>query len=344
MPVVDQTTPSPGGTVAPAGTTPRRRFPPLEWGAVVRFLTRYNTALICLLLIIGASFFSDFFFTSRNLGNVLRQNAAVGIASMGMLLVILTRGIDLSVGSVAAFGSVLSAQLLETMPVHLAVPTAVLAGCLLGVVSGYLVAFRGMPPFVVTLGMLTIARGAALIVSKGRPVFLGTAGDALTRFGRGYLLGVAEPVILMLVVFAVCGFILRFTAFGRLVTAIGSNAEAVRLSGIRVGGHVFAVYVISGGLAALAGVVDTARSGVGSPVLATGMELDAIAAVVIGGASLMGGRGTALNALLGVLILGVIGNIMNLMNVPGYHQQVVKGVIILVAILLQSGLWARQRA
>ena len=334
----------PVATSLVAPTRPAAR-PGSRWAGVLRFLNRYSTALICLLLIAGASIFSDSFFTARNLSNVLRQNVSVGIASMGMLLVILTGGIDLSVGSVAAFGSVMVAHwLANEMPLHFALPLAVLSGGAMGAVSGFLVAGRKMPPFVVTLGMLTIARGAALIVSKGQPIFIQESGDALTQFGRGYLGGIAQPVILLLAVFVVCGFVLQFTAFGRLVTAIGSNAEAVRLSGIRVGSYVFAVYVISGGLAALAGIVDTARSGVGSPVLATGMELDAIAAVVIGGASLMGGRGTALNALLGVLILGVIGNIMNLMDVPGYNQQVVKGIIILVAVLLQSGLWTRQRA
>ncbi len=331
--------------VAPAAPTKAAPRPGSRWAGILRFLNRYSTALICLLLIVGASFFSDSFFTARNLGNVLRQNVSVGIASMGMLLVILTGGIDLSVGSVAAFGSVMVAHWLsDEMPLLYALPLAVLSGGAMGAVSGFLVAGRKMPPFVVTLGMLTIARGAALIVSKGQPIFIQESGEALTQFGRGYLFGIAQPVILLFAVFIVCGFVLQFTAFGRLVTAIGSNAEAVRLSGIRVGSYVFAVYVISGGLAALAGIVDTARSGVGSPVLATGMELDAIAAVVIGGASLMGGRGTALNALLGVVILGVIGNIMNLMDVPGYNQQVVKGIIILVAVLLQSGLWTRQRA
>ena len=332
---------------APASAAPAKpaRVQLSRWAAVLRFLNRYSTALICLLLIAGASFFSESFFTPRNIGNVLRQNVSVGIASMGMLLVILTGGIDLAVGSVAAFGSVLVAHLLaEEMPLRYAVPLAMLAGGGMGAISGFLVAVRKMPPFVVTLGMLTIARGTALIVSKGQPIFIQESGEALTQFGRSYVGGVAQPVILLLAVFAVCWFVLHFTSFGRLVTAIGSNAEAVRLSGIRVGSYVFAVYVISGCLSALAGIVDTARSGVGSPVLATGMELDAIAAVVIGGASLMGGRGTALNALLGVVILGVIGNIMNLMDVPGYNQQVVKGIIILVAVLLQSGLWSRQRA
>ncbi len=329
---------------AAAVATPAAGRPRFEWSRVPAFLARYNTALICLLLIVGASFFSDSFLTARNVSNVARQVSAVGIASMGMLLVILTRGIDLSVGSVAACGSVLVAHLLDRTSIYGSVSLALLTGCGFGALSGMLIAYRRMPAFVVTLGMLTIARGAALIVSKGQPIVLGSVGEPLSQFGRGYLFNVPYPVLLMLAVFAVVWFVLRYTAFGRLVTAIGSNEEAVRLSGIRVGWHVFAVYVISGGLAALAGVVDTSRSGVGSPVLAVGMELDAIAAVVIGGASLMGGRGTAVNALLGVLILGVIGNIMNLMNVPGYNQQVVKGVIILVAVLFQSGMWVRRRA
>lgn len=332
------------GAAAPTATPVVATRPRFEWSHVPAFVARYNTAFICLLLIVGASFFSDSFFTARNVSNVARQVSAVGIASMGMLLVILTRGIDLSVGSVAACGSVLVASLLDRTSIYGSVSLALLTGCFFGAVSGVLIAYRRMPPFVVTLGMLTIARGAALIVSKGQPIVLGSEGEPLSRFGRSYLYNVPYPVLLMLVVFAVVWFLLRYTAFGRLVTAIGSNEEAVRLSGIRVGWYVFAVYVIAGGLAALAGVVDTSRSGVGSPVLAVGMELDAIAAVVIGGASLMGGRGTAVNALLGVLILGVIGNIMNLLNVPGYNQQVVKGVIILVAVLFQSGMWVRQRA
>jgi ribose/xylose/arabinose/galactoside ABC-type transport system permease subunit len=302
-------------------------------------LAQYNIAIIFIFLVIAASFISADFFTQRNVTNVLRQSAVVGISSMGMLLVILTRGIDLSVGSVSACGSVFSAYFLSTMPAGGSIAAAIAIGCLMGALSGYLVAARRMPPFVVTLGMMTIARGTAFIVSKGQPILVGEKGKILTDFGKGLTFGVADPVILMLAVFGIVWFLLHFTAFGRLVTAIGSNEEAVRLSGINIGWYTFATYVISGGLSALAGVVNTARSGVGSPVLGTGMELDVIAAVVIGGASLMGGRGTALNALLGVLILAVIGNIMNLENVPGYHQEVVKGVIILVAVLFQSGLW-----
>ena len=313
-----------------------------DFTTLTAFLARCNIALVFVLLVICASFVSSDFFTQRNITNVLRQSAVVGISSMGMLLVILTAGIDLSVGSVSACGSVLVAKFLGTVPVGGAIAGAVLIGCAMGAISGYLVAGRRMPAFVVTLGMMTIARGTAFIVSKGQPILVGANGAFLDSFGKGLTFGIADPVILMLVIFAITWFLLRYTAFGRLVIAIGSNQEAVRLSGISIGWYIFATYVISGGLSALAGVVNTARSGVGSPVLGIGMELDVIAAVVIGGASLMGGRGTAFNALLGVLILAVIGNIMNLKNVPGYHQEVVKGVIILIAVLFQSGIWTRR--
>jgi ribose/xylose/arabinose/galactoside ABC-type transport system permease subunit len=320
------------GSIGAAETRPR-----FDFTSLTAFLAHYNIALIFVLLVIGASFVSSDFFTQRNITNVLRQSAVVGISSMGMLFVILTGGIDLSVGSVSACGSVLVALFLSTMPLPGAIAGAVLNGCAMGAISGYLIAGRRMPAFVVTLGMLTIARGTAFIVSKGQPILVGANGQFLNNFGKGLTFGIANPVILMLAIFAITWFLLHYTAFGRLVTQ-----EAVRLSGISIGWYIFATYVISGGLSALAGVVNTARSGVGSPVLGIGMELDVIAAVVIGGASLMGGRGTAFNALLGVLILAVIGNIMNLKNVPGYHQEVVKGVIILVAVLFQSGIWTRR--
>ena len=235
------------------------------------------------------------------------------------------------------------ASLLNTMPLWEAIPLSVLGGGVLGAIAGYFVAVRGMPSFVVTLAVMTIARGLALIVSEGRPIFMSDNGAWLSGgFDHGTLLGIPLPVVLMLLVFAATGFVLKYTAYGRLVVAIGSNGEAVRLSGVRTTPRVFSVYVVSGLLSALAGIIIAGRSGVGSPVVGIGLELDVIAAVVIGGASLMGGRGTALNTLIGVLTLGVIGNIMNLLNVPGYHQQVVKGVIILVAVLLQSSFWPKR--
>ena len=322
---------------ASAGTGSPRRLDARALAAT------YSTVAIFAVLVLVASLISSSFFSSRNIENVLRQVASTGVISMGMLLVILTGGIDLSVGSVAALGSIVCASLLTSMSLWAAIPLSLAAGGALGALAGYFVAVRRMPSFVVTLAGMTIARGAALIVSEGRPIFLGDNGSWLgDGFNRGSLLGVPMPVLLMLLVFAGTAFVLRLTAYGRLVVAIGSNGEAVRLSGVRVVPRVFSVYVVSGVLAALGGIIITARSGVGSPVVGIGLELDVIAAVVIGGASLMGGRGTALNTLIGVLTLGVIGNIMNLLNVPGYHQEVVKGVIILVAVLLQSSFWPRR--
>jgi ribose transport system permease protein len=324
-------------TEAGAGGPAARRF---DWKAVAG---TYSTIAIFVILVAVASLISSDFFGSRNVDNVLRQVTSTGIISMGMLLVILTGGIDLSVGSVAALGSIVCASLLTTMPLWEVVPITLVTGGLLGAIAGYFVAFRRMPPFVVTLAVMTIARGLALIVSEGRPIFLGDNGAWLNGgFSLGTVLGIPYPVLLMLIVTGATAFVLRLTAYGRLIVAIGSNSEAVRLSGVRVVPRVFSVYVVSGVLSALAGIIITSRSGVGSPVVGIGMELDVIAAVVIGGASLMGGRGTALNTLIGVLTLGVIGNIMNLLNVPGYHQEVVKGVIILVAVLLQSSFWPRR--
>jgi ribose transport system permease protein len=315
----------------------RRLRPALE------FFGRYNTIIIGVLIFVAASILSDTFLTARNQTNVLRQTAPIAISAMGMLLVILTGGIDLSVGSVSALGCVLSADFITTdhLPISVAIALTILSGCLLGALSGYLISVHRMPPFVVTLGVMTIGRGLALIIAKGHPIYLGDTGAALTTFGQSDFAGIPNQVLLTLVVFLITVFILKLTAFGRLVKAIGSNEEAVRLSGIRVGWYIFAVYVISGGLSALSGIVEAARAGVGSPVIGIGMELDVIAAVVIGGASLMGGRGTALNTVIGVLVLGIISNFMNLQNVPGYHQNVVKGVIILLAVLLQTGFRGR---
>ncbi len=324
-------------TAGRAGGGEARRFDARSFAAST------STIAIFVVLVLVASFISTSFLSGRNIENVLRQVASTGVISMGMLLVILTGGIDLSVGSVAALGSILCASLLTSMSLWSAIPLSLAAGGALGVLAGYFVAVRRMPAFVVTLAVMTIARGTALIVSEGHPIFIGDNGAWLDGgFNRGSLLGIPLPVLLMLLVFAATAFVLRLTAYGRLIVAIGSNSEAVRLSGVRVMPRIFSVYVVSGVLSALGGIVITARSGVGSPVVGIGMELDVIAAVVIGGASLMGGRGTALNTLIGVLTLGVIGNIMNLLNVPGYHQEVVKGVIILVAVLLQSSFWPRR--
>ncbi|RVK54143.1 ABC transporter permease, partial [Sinorhizobium meliloti] len=208
-------------------------------------------------------------------------------------------------------------------------------GAACGVVTGFFVAYMRLPSFVISLAMMAIARGISLIISAGRPITMGSPGASLVDFGSGFLFGIPQPAILMLVIYAIGGVVLLYTSFGRIVTAIGSNEEAVRLSGVPVERYVLSVYVISGALAAVAGIVAAGRTGIGTPQVGVGAELDVIAAVVIGGASLMGGRGGMFNTLLGALILGIITNIMNLAGVPGYHQNVYLGLIIILAMLIQ---------
>lgn len=306
-------------------------------------LQRYGTVAILIALLIVATSMSNVFLTERNIVNVLRQISGSSLMAIGMLFVILTRGIDLSVGSIAALGSVLSAILIQTYAPGTAIVATLIAGGACGLVSGGLVAFLKLPPFVTTLAMMTVARGLSLIISAGQPIVMGERGSAITAFGVGSFAGIPYSVLLMAAVFLLAGTVLMVTRFGRLVKAIGSNVEAVRLSGIRVAWYTMSVYVISGVLAAAAGIISSSRTGVGSATIGVGAELDAIAAVVIGGASLMGGRGGAFNTFIGVVVLGIIANMMNLARVPGYHQQVFMGCIIIGAMLLQyASNWFRR--
>jgi ribose/xylose/arabinose/galactoside ABC-type transport system permease subunit len=309
-------------------------------------LQRFGTLGIFIVLVIAASLWSSSFLTMPNVLNVLRQVASgAGIMAVGMLFVILTRGIDLSVGSIAALGSVLSAHFIAFSGYGVlgSVVLVILAGAACGLVTGGFIAYLRLPSFVMSLAMMAMARGLSLIISEGRPIPLGEGGSSLASFGSGFLLGVPQPVLLMFAVFLVGGIVLNYTRFGRVITAIGSNEEAVRLSGIAVPRYILAVYVISGALAAVAGIISTSRTGVGSAQVGVGAELNVIAAVVIGGASLMGGRGGVVNTLLGALVMGIIANIMNLGGVPGYHQQVYMGLIIVIAMLLQYGTGSLRR-
>jgi ribose transport system permease protein len=217
----------------------------------------------------------------------------------------------------------------------LALFAALGCGLLVGGISGYLVAYHKMAPFIATLALMSIVRGLGFIFSKGAPIIVAESASALTKFGSASFLGIPNPAWILLLVFASVAIALKYNTFGRIVIAIGSNEEAVRLSGIKVAQYKLGVYIIAGALSAIAGILLTARTSVGAPVTGVAMELDVIAAVVIGGASLMGGRGSAINTLLGVFILGMIGNIMNLMTIPAYSQQVIKGLIIIFAVLMQ---------
>ncbi|WKB81028.1 ABC transporter permease [Cellulophaga lytica] len=305
-------------------------------GGVLKFLVKYNTVFIFLLLVLFSALISDVFFTSVNLSNLLKQVSGIGIISIGMLIVILTGGIDLSVGSMVALLAVTFAILVNIFALPLAILMTLAIGFGLGSISGYLVAYQKMAPFVATLALMTIARGLGFIYSKGSPVTFKTYGGLyMSNFANNSTLGIPNIAIVFFIIVAIAMVMLRYNVFGRLIIAIGSNEEASRLSGIKVNKYKFLVYAISGALAATAAIIVASRTNLGSPNIGMSWELDAIAAVVIGGASLNGGKGTAINTLMGVLILGLISNILNLLNVPSYPQQVVKGGIIIFAVLLQ---------
>ncbi|MDZ3992523.1 ABC transporter permease [Pseudomonas sp. Teo4] len=316
----------------------------LDWR---RAFLRHNALVMLLVLVVVASSLSADFFTWQNLGNLLRQLTPLMLVSIGMLIVILTAGIDLSVASVAAVGGIVVAMSLNVLPVTgtggllLALAIAVASGVLMGLVTGTFVAYLRMAPFIATLAMMTMARGLAFMLSNGQPQRLADdqpAAALLRDFGRlaDPLFGVPWPVWLALWVVVGFALVLRYNAFGRLIVASGSNETAVRLAGIAVERYKLAAYALCGGLSALAGVVIASRSGVATPNAGLALELDAIAACVIGGALLSGGKGSLFYTVVGVLVLGLIGNIMNLLSVPAYPQQVIKGAIIVVAVLLQG--------
>lgn len=328
-------------TMSSAGTLNENK----KKGSVKDFLIRHNAILILVALFVISAILSPVFLTSQNIFNILRQNMPVLMISLGMLLVILTGGIDLSVGSITAVGgmiiSITMVTLNWTTPVGIVLSILLtLAVCvLLGSANGALIAYLRMAPFVVTLAMMTIARGIAYMITNGEPVrwLEGEPGrDGMLAFANQGLGPIPWPVVLGIIVLVIYVVMMRKTVFGRLVVATGSNESAVSLAGINAKKYKFAVYAISGLMCGIAGILITTRSGSGTPNTGTGYELDAIAACVIGGASLTGGKGKVINTLIGVLILGLITNIMNLLSVPSYPQQIVKGVIIIASIFVQS--------
>lgn len=303
------------------------------------FLIDNGIILAFLVLVAALALSSEYFLTASNLRNVLRQTSINGLLAIGMTFVILTGGIDLSVGSVLAFGgmaaSIFASSSLGTQyPLYVALPVGLAAGLGLGLVNGALVAFFRVPPFVVTLGMLSIARGLTLISSNGMPV--SRLSDEYTFVGQGMFLGVPVPVLILFGVFALAWIVLYRTPFGRYVYAVGGNEEAARISGVNARAVKFAVYGISGALAALGGIVLSARTTAGLPQAGVAYELDAIAAVVIGGTSLAGGQGRLVGTLIGVLIIGVVNNGLDLLGVTAYYQLTLKGAIIVAAVLLDS--------
>lgn len=261
------------------------------------------------------------------------QQVSPILVALGMLMVILTGGIDLSVGSVMALGSSLTAVLATQMGIdwRVAILIALAAGIVMGAFTGFLVAYCNFQGFVASLAVMTIARGLAYTITNATPVNLErNTLNTLTSKDLGY-----PVIIITLLVFIAFVIVEKYTVYGRIVIAVGSNSEAVKLSGIRVKRYLLSVYVISGFLSMLAGIFIAARSNVGNSTIGEGQELDAIAACVIGGASLAGGKGSVTKTVIGALTLALIGNIMNLLSVPAYPQEIIMGFIIIVAVFLQ---------
>jgi len=298
-----------------------------------------NGALVALVVacIFGVSRY-EAFLTLENLSNVVRQNSMLGLVALGMTFVILSGGIDLSVGALLAVAGVVAAML-AGHGAAVAILAGVAASSLLGVVNGLLITKARIQPFIVTLAMLIAARGAALAVTAEQSISVTPDAVGLTWLGRGSLMMVPVPIALLVVAYATGWVMLRYTRFGRYVFAIGDDEAAARLMGLRADSVVIATYASSGFLAGLAGVVLAGRLGAGQPVAGTGWELDAIAAVVVGGTLLTGGQGGAGSTLIGVLLLGVIFNLFNLEGtVSPWWQWVLRGAFLLGVVVVQSRL------
>ncbi len=314
---------------------------------VGEFLRRYLIVVILFGLIALLSALTDgMFLQTQNLINVVRQTSVIALLGIGLTIVIISTGIDLSVGSVLALSAVVSTSLAQQpdatnlmypgldVPVIVAVLAGLGIGALCGFINGSLIAVFRIAPFIATLGMFTAARGAALIYSDGRPI--SKLDPSFNWIGQGDILGIPVPIFLLIVVAVAAHIMLTRTRFGRYVYAIGGNEQAARVSGIAISRVKIGIYTISGLLAGLGGLILAGRIGSGNPTLGTGIELDAITAAVIGGASFAGGIGTVWGAVVGALIIGSLNTGLDIMNVSPFAQQVVKGVIIVVAIIIDE--------
>jgi inositol transport system permease protein len=311
------------------------------------FVRKYAIIGILLLFVILLSVLTKGnFLGTQNLINVVRQVSAIGIIATGMTFVIIINGIDLSVGSIVAVSAVVSSSLAQMpdaavvkfeglqLPLIAAVLAGLLAGAVLGLINGSLIAGFKIAPFIATLGMMTAARGLALIYSEGRPI--SKLSDGFNFLGQGDILWIPVPIWILAIVAVLAHLVLNFTRFGRHTYAIGGNEQAARVSGININRVKVGIFGLSGMLAGLAGILLASRIGSGNPQLGTGIELDAITAAVIGGTSFNGGVGTIWGTIVGALIIGIINNGLDLLAVSPFMQQVVKGVIIVLAIIIDE--------
>jgi ribose transport system permease protein len=286
--------------------------------------------VVFVVLLAIAAFASDTFLTQSNISNLLRQVVINGLLSLGMLVVILSAGIDLSVGAVVALSAILVGEFAPVMPIVAAIALAIASASLVGLVNGTIIARFRIAPFIVTLGSMSAVRGLVYVISEvpvvhDDPDFL--------AIGSAMLGPVPVITIFMLAAYLAMSFFLNRTTAGRSIIAIGGNEEAVRLAGINVRAHITLAYVICSTLAGIAGVILASRVGISQPSVGAGLELDAIAACVIGGALLSGGVGSVRGTFAGVVILGLISNLLNMFNVQSYYQQIFKGLLIVLAVL-----------
>jgi ribose transport system permease protein len=302
-----------------------------------KLLTWFQSAssfFILLLVVIILSITSDKFFTLSNLSNVALQSSLVAIISIGMTMVMLTAGIDLSVGSIAALSGTICAGMMSRhgLSITFSIVIGIAVGITAGVINGGITVFGKIPPFVTTLAMLGVARGLTLVYTEGKPI--SGFERTFTNLGTESIGPIPIPVFIWVVLLLITFLILRYTRFGLYIYAIGGNEETARLAGIRVRMIKILVYAISGGFASLSGILLTARLWSAQPQMAVGVELDAIAAAVLGGVSLFGGVGNVIGASIGALIIGVLGNGLNLLRIPSYLQQVIKGIVFILAASL----------
>lgn len=308
-----------------------------NWPAHQHAPFQLGLALVLLILVVIMSVSTPTFLTIGNILNVFRQAAPTLIVAVAMTFVITSGGIDLSVGSTLALVGVLSALLLSAgISWWLVVFVMLLFGCVVGLTNGLLVTLGGLPPFIATLAALSVLRGVAQLITRGYSIPVPPSSPFI-ELGRGFLLGIPYPVVLVMLTLVVGHLLFNRTRFGIYVTGIGSNEEAVRRNGVDTNAVKVRVYVFSGLLTAIAGMITSARLASGSSYSGIGFELDVISAVVLGGTNLFGGDGTLLGAFLGTIILAVIGNGLILLRVSPFYEQIIKGVVLVIAIILNRG-------
>lgn len=302
----------------------------------IKKLRQYGILIAFLAVCLTLSSISPQFLTLSNWIIIFTQVSINALLAFGVTFVIITGGIDLSIGSVVAVSGVAAALLArqESYPVIVPILGGLVVGLLFGALNGFLITKSKIAPFIVTLGVMTIGRGLALIISKGRPI--SNLSESFNFIGGGDILGIPFPIIILFVVFIICSIVVKKTIFGRYVYAVGGNQQAAWASGINVNQVKMAVYALCGLLSGLAGILLTSRITTGQPNAGMSFELDAIAAAVIGGSSTSGGVGSIQGTLFGVILIGVLNNGLDLLNVSSYYQQVVMGVIIIGAVLLDS--------